>query len=127
MTKKAPVLIVLNFIIALLIIIYLLLNGRNSSIVFINSEQVFEQFNMAREMKKEGDKQLVTMQKKLDSLSLLINNPAYTNVKENLIGQYVFEKENLEKFAHDYPENESVKIWNRLKQYAKEFSKEKRV
>jgi outer membrane protein len=100
----------------------ILLDKQDKKIVYVENIKVFENFAMTHEMKKRGDAELKDRQQKVDSLYLLLNNPSYTSVKENIMQSFIHEKEELENFTAKFAEVESAKIWNRIYGYANDFS-----
>ncbi|MNK30914.1 Outer membrane protein (OmpH-like) [compost metagenome] len=123
--KKNILLFIIYPILFFGIIIYNALSKNCSEIVFVDNIQVFERFQMSIDMKKIGENELNLRKKTVDSLYKLLNNPAYTQVKDNIMKEFIFEKENLENFTGKFAEEESLKIWTRINAYTKEFSNEK--
>lgn len=126
-SKKIAFVIVTNLILTLGLLFYHIydITKANKDIVFINNAVVFEKFKMSIDMKKLGEKEINYKKQKVDSLYKLLNNPDHSYAKENIMKEFVFEKENLEDFARRYAEEESLKIWARIHAYTKDFSKEK--
>ncbi|MCO6147925.1 hypothetical protein [Flavobacterium sp. NRK1] len=76
-------------------------------------------------MKRVGEKELNQRKQIVDSLYSLLENSRYTSEKESIMKRFIFEKENLEEFTQKFSEEESSKIWQRIRSYAPGFSKEK--
>ncbi|MEL1244935.1 hypothetical protein AAEO56_11725 [Flavobacterium sp. DGU11] len=78
---------------------------------------------MTIEMKKSGERELQIRKQAVDSLYRLVTDSSYSH-DESLMNKFIFEKEQLEIFTNNFTNNESVKIWSRISNYAKEFSKQ---
>ncbi len=92
-------------------------------VVYVDNIQLFDGFNMTKEMKRIGENQFNTQKEKIDSLYATIqkSNPAQQQV---LMKEYVALKENLEQFNQQFAYEETQKIWKRLHSYIDEFSGE---
>jgi outer membrane protein len=93
--------------------------------VYVDNIKVFNSFLMTKEMKTSGEKELNTRTKSLDSLYQALDNTADPDKKQLLVKQIIAKKDFIENFQQNYPEEESVKIWNRIKAYGENFAKEK--
>ncbi|MES2812061.1 MAG: OmpH family outer membrane protein [Bacteroidota bacterium] len=94
-------------------------------VVYVDNIQLFDGFNMTKEMKRIGEGQFNTQKSKIDSLYIKIqkSNPAEQQI---LMKKYVGLKENLEQFNQQFAYEETQKIWKRLHSYVDEFSAEKK-
>lgn len=104
--------------------ILVVFNQQPQRVVYIENKKVFESFTMTREMKRKGDFQLKARQTKVDSLYKLLNDPSYTGLRETILQKFVYEKESLDGFTSEFAEIESAKIWNRISEYAEDFSQQ---
>ncbi|RXR21245.1 OmpH family outer membrane protein [Flavobacterium amnicola] len=123
-TKKESLLyasLVVSVLVVLLFIFQFLFH--KPDVVYVDNIQLFDGFNMTKEMKKIGENQFNTQKTKIDSLYVTIqkSNPAQQQI---LMKEYVALKENLEQFNQQFAYEETEKIWKRLHSYVDEFSGE---
>jgi outer membrane protein len=97
----------------------------NSAIVYVDYVKLFDGFVMTKELKRTGEKEFNVRKTHLDSLfSSLQSQSISQKNKQNLMKQFVHEKEELEQFNQSFAASESLKIWTRIHSYAEDFSKE---
>lgn len=114
-----------SLLLSIIISVYLLYSSFNKKeFVYFNSQEVFDNFNMTRELYARGNREITQRQKKIDSLYLQINNPVTTIPKDSLTRLLIRENESLREFNDKFSSGESVKIWMRINTYAQDFAKE---
>lgn len=97
----------------------------HNTIVYVDYVKVFDGFVMTKELKRTGEKEFNARKAHLDSLySTLQSQSISESSKQNMMKQFVQEKEQLEQFNQNFAGSESLKIWARIHSYAEEFSKE---
>lgn len=96
----------------------------NKEFVYFNSQEVFENFNMTRELYAEGNKEIKLRQNKIDALYLRINESTSEKLKDSLTQVLLIENENLKEFNQSFTSSESLKIWARINSYANDFIKD---
>lgn len=94
-------------------------------VVYVDNVQLFEGFNMTKEMKKIGENQFNLQKSKIDSLYSKIQNSPSAD-KQILMKEYIGLKENLQQFNQQFAYEETQKIWKRLNSYINEFSSQKK-
>jgi len=120
--KKVIFFTLFNSVLVLLILVYLFTTCKQDKIVYVDNLKVFEQFNMSIEMKKTGSLGITSRKKIVDSLYNLIQSSTDIQRREILVKEFALQKEELENFGIRYSNEESAKIWSRIKGYAKDFS-----
>lgn len=112
---------------ALIIILLFQFFRQNTKVVYIDSAKLFEGFAMTKEMKRVGEKEFNSRKSKLDTLYSVLQNSSITAIsKEQVMQDFVRRKEEFEKFNRSYPQEQTSKIWLRIKSYTSEFSKDKK-
>ena len=96
----------------------------DKELVYFDSQEVFENFNMTRELYATGNKEIKLRQNKIDSLYSRLNESITTIPKDSLTRLLIMENESLKEFNQTFTSNESLKIWARINSYANEFVKE---
>ena len=96
----------------------------DKELVYFDSQEVFENFNMTRELYATGNKEIKLRQNKIDSLYSRLNQSITTIPKDSLTRLLIMENESLKEFNQTFTSNESLKIWARINSYANEFVKE---
>lgn len=97
----------------------------SSDIAFVNNKKLFDAFQMTKEIKKSGEKQIQVKQNELKFIYEKVQMT--TDIKEREALERVLEqKENdLEVFNQMYSKEQTEKIWNRINGYTKDFFKTK--
>ncbi len=112
---------------ALIILLFFQFFRQNTKVVYIDSAKLFEGFAMTKEMKRVGEKEFNSRKSALDSLYSFLQNSSVTGVqKEQLMQDFIRRKDEFEKFNQSYPQEQTSKIWSRIKSYTSEFSKDKK-
>lgn len=96
----------------------------DKELVYFDSQEVFENFNMTRELYATGNKEIKLRQNKIDSLYSRLNQSITTIPKDSLTRLLIMENESLKEFNQTFTSNESLKIWARINSYANEFVEE---
>lgn len=109
-----------NALLIVVVIAYLFYN--RSQLAYIDSERVFNEFAMTRDVKKMGDNQIRILKKEIDSLYVVLNDPAKKDISDSVLRAILKKEENLEHFSKQFTDEESLKIWQRINIYAKDFS-----
>ena len=124
--KKIIFSIIVAFFFLFGLVLYLSFFDKKAvSVVYVDNQKVFEEFNMTRDILNKSQKQIRDYTKEVDSLYLMINDLTNKSKKEVLVAKYVQAKERLEYFSTNFAQQESHKIWERIGSYGEEFSKSK--
>ena len=93
---------------------------------FVDNQQLFNAFQMTKEVKKEGEKEFNQLKKTTDSLYLLLQQPnTSVALRENISQKYMQSKERFEIFNQNFATNEIGKIWERISSYSDEYCNSK--
>lgn len=126
MTKKSYS--ILHIIITLLTTLLISLIIYNiffiKKIVYVDNLKVFNEFKMTKELIKTGDKVLLKQKRELDSLYSILNTSVNETTKQITVEKIIEQKQIIEDFQKNYSSINSNKIWNRINDYLKEYSKE---
>lgn len=80
---------------------------------------------MTQEMKLAGEKEFNQRKYTLDSLYLKVQREDISEQhKESLMQSFISKREEFDQFNKAFAQEESSKIWLRINNYTKEFSKE---
>ncbi|MEZ0129133.1 OmpH family outer membrane protein [Flavobacterium sp. LBUM151] len=123
-TQKA--LLICNVLLISVLIFFMLFNYlKKNEIVYVDNNELFENFNMTKELKNSGEKEFNLKKAKVDSLYSSLQSPNLSSSdKKLLMQQFIQQKEELEQFNQYFAAEQSSKIWARIKSYSSEFSKE---
>jgi outer membrane protein len=81
---------------------------------------------MTKEMKTLGEKEFNTRKIALETMYSSIQSPSVSALqKKELMRQLIQEKQDLEKFNQTFASEQTEKIWERIRSYTSEFSKDK--
>jgi len=112
---------------SLIILVFFQFFSQDTKVVYINSAKLFEGFAMTKEMKRVGEKEFNSRKSQLDTLYSVLQNSSLTSIrKEQLMQDFISKKQEFEKFNQSYPQEQTSKIWSRIKSYTSEFSKDKK-
>ncbi|MDW8850103.1 OmpH family outer membrane protein [Flavobacterium sp. MMLR14_040] len=117
-------LIILLVCFILVTILFKLFNT-NSKIVYVDSNRLFENFNMTKELKRLGEKEFNAKKTKTDFLYQKLQSPNFSlSEKEIITKEFIQSKSDLEQFNQIFASEQSSKIWARIKSYSSEFANE---
>lgn len=112
-------------LISLLAICVIYIYSKNSKIVYVDNDKLFESFNMTKELKNVGEKEFNFKKAMVDSLYTSLQSPTLSSTDKKIVmQQFIQQKEELEQFNQYFASEQSSKIWARIKSYSSEFSKE---
>lgn len=125
--SKKDLLLFISLLVSILTIFLFIFKSCFSKpdVVYVDNVQLFEGFNMTKEMKKLGEAQFNLQKSKIDSLYSKIQKSSSSD-KEILMKEYIGLKENLQQFNQQFAYEETQKIWKRLYSYIDEFSSQKK-
>lgn len=121
--KSYKILALMSFFIS--VIIGCLYFYKADRVVGVHSQEIFEGFNMTREMKSFGEREVSKRQKVIDSLYSFMNSTKKSAESEKLLREVSDLERSLAQFSDAFVKDESGKIWKRINIYAKEFSEKK--
>lgn len=125
MNKKfAYIIIVINLILIVLLLFGFFSSRLKNHVVFVDNVKVFNGFTMTKELKSIGEKRLSDQNKQLDSVYSVLNDPATTANKPELVKQAIAIKQAMEEYHHQFATENSENIWKRINAYAKDFAAE---
>ena len=124
--NKWQILTFINLILLGVLSVVCLINYLNPSndIVYVDNVKLFDEFQMTKEMKSIGEKEFSSKKKELDTLYAKLQGNLEQNEKEFLMKQFIEQREAFDQFNQTFVLEESDKIWIRINNYAKEFSKD---
>ncbi|TRW27554.1 hypothetical protein FMM05_02630 [Flavobacterium zepuense] len=122
--KRNVILLITGFLLVLVLVFCLYIKTITTSVVYVDNQKVFDGFNMTKELKVVGEKELAAKKKAVDSLYLLLNDPNSKEASEPLMKLFIAERDKLEYYNTAYSNEQSLKIWSRIDSYGKDFSKE---
>lgn len=118
-----------KILIALLIFISLLtgfsiyhFKKSENTIVYVNSQKLFDEFKMTQELKLAGEKELRIKKHQLDSLQVELKNGTDNSSRSVIMQQLINQKQIVEEFQVRYSQLNSEKIWNRISKYTEDFA-----
>ncbi len=122
-----PKIIVIALLISVLTtFLILIFFSQKSTVVYVDSLKLFEGFQMTKEMKTLGEKEFNTRKIALETMYSSIQSPSVSALqKKELMRQLIQEKQDLEKFNQTFASEQTEKIWERIRSYTSEFSKDK--
>lgn len=116
-----------NLIVILLIISFLLFDKiyTNEKIVYIDNQKLFDNFQMTKDLKKNGETEFNLRKKEIDSLYLKVQGNMGESERESIMKLLISKREEFDYFNQTYASSEAIKIWNRIDSYVLKFSEEK--
>lgn len=124
--NKKAFLLVISPLVGLLSVVFLAYHVFFAvpEVVYVDNLQLFDGFQMTKEMKKAGELQFTAQKLQIDSLykKIQLSKPEEQQI---LMKEYVNMKEYLDNTTQQYAFEESQKIWKRLESYINDFTKEK--
>nr|WP_291128484.1 OmpH family outer membrane protein [Flavobacterium sp. UBA7682] len=93
-----------------------------SSVVYVNNKKIFTEFNMTKELKTAGEKQLEFKNSQLDTIQFLLKNAPDEATNSLLMQRFIDKKHEVEEFQNNFTQSNSEKIWGRISTYAKDFA-----
>lgn len=116
--------ILFSFLI-LAVFVLVFFNKTNETVVYVNNLELFDGFQMTKEMKKEGEAILNKEKKDLESMQVNFSISTTGTEKQELLRKIIEKKQQIDNFQRAYIHNNSEKIWNRIHQYSKDFARER--
>lgn len=92
------------------------------SIVYVDSNKLFTDFKMTKELKVKGEKELQFKNHQLDSLQFLLKTTVDNHTRTGILQQLINQKQILEEFQLNYSQLNSEKIMERISIYTKDFA-----
>jgi len=121
--QKPNIIILLVSIVSILILFRFF--SMSKKIVYVDNNKLFENFNMTKELKKSGEREFQFKKAVTDSLYTKLQHPDLSSSDKKIVMQeFLFQKEELERFNQYFAVEQSSKIWARIKSYSSEFAKE---
>jgi|SRR6218665_2317388 len=112
----------LLLIISISAILFIYSQKYNPTIAYVDSGKLFTDFNMTKELRKSGEKEIKNQERKLDSLQIVLTNTADQASKSLLIQQIIKQRQEIDEFHLSFSQQNSEKIWSRISLYTKEFA-----
>lgn len=127
MTNLNRLSIVNTTLIGLIIVVALinyLQSNNQEDIAYINNIQLFNSFNMTKDIKTLEEAKINAQGKELDSLyALLQSKKDKESVSlKNIQQQIAYKSKSFQELQDDYTHNLSKNVWNRLHIYIKEYA-----
>ena len=101
------------------------MKGQSSEVLVVESEKIFNEFKMTKEVKKDGEIILKKLNSNLDSLYNQMNFEKNEQIKTALTQRIIEERQKVQDFNDHFISEESTKIWNRINSYTSDYGKEK--
>lgn len=127
MKKNTQITLITCNVLLISILIFLIINNFSKSpkVVYIDNNQLFNDFYMTKELKRLGEKEFNSKKSNVDFIYGKIQSAQTTaSEKKILMQEFIQSKEELEQFNQIFASEQSSKIWARIKSYSKEFSEE---
>ena len=121
--KNASLIVIVNVVLTAFILFCFCGTG-SKEVVFVDNQKLFNGFKMTQELKSLGDKELASQSQKLDSLYKILNDPAVTSRKSELVKLIIQQKQEIENYQENFTITNSDKIWKRIHGYVKDFAQE---
>lgn len=124
LNRPTVVVICITVILSWLTTIFFVYNYSLQKTVYVDSSKLFENFQMTKEMKIIGEKEFNARKRSLDAIYSTLQSKTISEMdRKALMQNFIQGKEDLEQFNQNFAAEESSKIWARINNYAKEFSK----
>ncbi len=104
------------------IILFGYIQKSSSSIVYVDSNTLFNDFQMTRELKTDGEKELRRKTSQIDSLQNLLQSASDENTKSFLLQSIISKKQEIEAFQNEFTQLSTQKIWSKIDTYTKDFA-----
>lgn len=120
---KRNLVICLLLVLSLSVIFFVFYKKNVSSIVYVNSNELFTEFKMTKELKLAGEKEIRLKNSQIDSLRNLVSLTSDESSKSVLIEQLINKKQEIAEFENQYTQLNSQKIWSRIAVYSSDYAK----
>lgn len=99
---------------------------QNKTMVYIDNIQLFNEFNMTKEIKGIEEKKINERSKQLDSVYKILQEEKdqNSNRAKQLVREVKDRSVELQEIKSNYQNNMSQNVWNRLNAYITEYSEE---
>ncbi|MGK4569033.1 OmpH family outer membrane protein [Flavobacterium sp. 3HN19-14] len=111
---------------AVLAVIVLMVNYTKSSheeIFTVDNTRVFNEFRMTIDTKRNGEKMLKDYDSNIGMLTMQYNAAKEERIKQQIFEQLSQQKDDYQRFSMTYTNEATVKIWQRINEYIKEYAK----
>jgi outer membrane protein len=108
---------------ALLIALFLFFKSSSNDVYYVDSRQLFQEFKMTKEVKKNGELIIQRLSYSVDSLQTAITLAENDLLKERLFQMMISKKDEIDDFNSSYIVVEQEKIWKRIESYVKDYPK----
>jgi len=119
---KRNLVICLLLVLSLNFIFFVFYKKSIPSIVYVDSNKLFTEFKMTKELKIKGEKELQFKKHQLDSLQFLLKATVDNDRRSAILQQLINEKQIIEEFQLNYSQLNSEKIMERISIYTKDFA-----
>lgn len=124
MNFKSPALLpTILSALALLIVLFLFFKSSSNDVYYVDSRQLFQEFKMTKEIKKNGELIIQRLTYSVDSLQTAITLAENDLLKERLFQMMISKKDEIDDFNSNYIVAEQEKIWKRIESYVKDYPK----
>lgn len=125
MNFKSPVFLstILSVLALLVVVVFLFFNSSSNEVYYVDSRQLFQEFKMTKEVKKNGELIIQRLSYSVDSLQTAITLAENDVLKERLFQKMISKKEEIDNFNSTYVIAEQEKIWKRIESYVKDYPK----
>lgn len=104
------------------VILFVYFKKSNPPIVYVDSNALFNNFQMTKELKIDGEKELRMKTNQIDSLQNLLKSVSDENTKSLLIQRLISKKQEVEAFQNEFTQLNTQKIWAKIDTYTKDFA-----
>ncbi len=100
-------------------------NINKQELVYIDNIELFNAFNMTKDIKVFEEKKISSQRNELDSLYIKLQSiqDKEGSLIKSLQQQIAYKSKNLQELQDNYAHNLSKNVWNRLNGYIKEYAK----
>jgi outer membrane protein len=125
MNFKSPVFLstILSVLALLFVVVFLFFKSSSNEVYYVDSRQLFQEFKMTKETKKNGELIIQRLTYSVDSLQTAITLAENDLLKERLFQTIISKKEEIDNFNSTYILVEQEKIWKRIESYVKDYPK----
>ncbi|MCF6133248.1 OmpH family outer membrane protein [Flavobacterium wongokense] len=96
-----------------------------ASTVYVDSEKLFTEFKMTKELKKAGEHQLQLKTAKLDSLQLQVRMTQDEKTRALIMQEFIKQQQEIDAFQQEFTALNSKNIWARIATYSADYAEAK--
>lgn len=125
--NKILIFLFVNLLLTIALGAFFIFSSLNSTheIVYVDTNLLFEEFRMTREMRQIGEKEFNHKKTLLDSLYLEVQREDLSKeLREKMMKEFVSKRDQFDQFNEQFAIEESKKIWTRISSYSEQFAQD---